>query len=125
MEPISEDSGSKERARFYLYCRQNGLWPREVAGWDPVVEAEALLPYCPAHNVDRNYPPTLLLHGDRDTDVPYELSVTMDNALARAGVQHALLTIPGSGHAFDGAGEEPVVKEAFAPVVGFLKRHLG
>ena len=27
-----------QRGRFYLYCRQNGIWPNEVAGHDPHAE---------------------------------------------------------------------------------------
>src|SRR3954452_11894474 len=32
---LSESSGKNDRHRFYLHCRQQGTWPREVAGLDP------------------------------------------------------------------------------------------
>jgi dipeptidyl aminopeptidase/acylaminoacyl peptidase len=67
----------------------------------------------------------LLLHGDQDTDVPYEQSVTMAEALARAGVEHHLLTIPGGGHGFDSRRDDPVVAGAFERVLSFLKQHVG
>ncbi|MGH9661523.1 MAG: alpha/beta hydrolase, partial [Bryobacteraceae bacterium] len=35
------------RGRFYLFCRQNGLWPKEVAGHDPDTEPRAFDPFCP------------------------------------------------------------------------------
>jgi hypothetical protein len=41
----------KARMQFYLYCRQQGLWPKEVSGFDPVTEAKAFEPYCPVQNV--------------------------------------------------------------------------
>ena len=64
----------ENRRRFYLYCRQQGLWPKEVAGIDPDKEPKAFDPFCPVRNVTAAYPPTLLIHGTKDTDVPYEQS---------------------------------------------------
>ena len=43
---ISEDPGKNERPKFYLYCRQQGLWPREVAGYDPDAD-RGVRPFCP------------------------------------------------------------------------------
>lgn len=121
---ISGTPGQHDRHRFYLYCRQQGVWPREVTGRDPDAEPEAFHAFCPVRNVTPKYPPTLLLHGDRDPDVPHQQSVMMAEALERAGVEHELVTIPGGGHGFD-AGDHPMVAEAFGRLMAFLKRHLG
>jgi len=43
-------------------------------------------------------PPILMIHGDKDTYVPYEQSVRLHQALDRAGVKNQLLTISGKGH---------------------------
>jgi dipeptidyl aminopeptidase/acylaminoacyl peptidase len=90
-----------------------------VAGFDPHEESAKFDPYCPVRNVDKHYPPTLLLHGDKDTDVPYELSLAMAKELARVGVEHELFTDPGGGHGFD-----PIPCGGFDRVLSFLKRHL-
>src|SRR5438552_2612108 len=66
----------KPRTRFYLYCRQNGVWTKEVTGLEPT-DTKKLDPYCPVRNVTADYPPTMLVHGTTDTDVPYELSANM------------------------------------------------
>jgi acetyl esterase/lipase len=95
--PLSE--GPRGRRPFYMYCRQQGLWPREVGG----TELAALEAFCPERHVDAGYPPTLLAHGTADSDVPYQRSVDMAAALAGAGVRHELLTIPDGPHGFDGA----------------------
>ncbi len=124
-KPVSNDQGSANRFLFYRYCRQRGLWPREVAGLDPDAEFDAFDPLCPLRNVTRRYPPTMLLHGDADTDVPYQRSLEMADALRRAGVEHELIVMPGRGHGFDGVGlRDPDVAGAFDRVVGFLRRHL-
>ena len=122
---ISESS-SRERFRFYLYCRQNGLWPNEVAGYDPKKQPKAFDQFCPARNVTENYAPTLLLHGDQDTDVPYEQSVLMAKLLKDHRVEHQLITMTNRGHGFDGGrrvAEDPVIAETFDRVVAFLKQH--
>ena len=120
---ISGAPGPHDRSRFYLYCRQQGLWPKEVTGYDPDTEREAFHPFCPVRNVTRDYPPTLLLHGDRDTDVPYELSAMMAEALAHAEVEHELITISNGEHGFDDASD-PAVASVFERVCSFLDAHL-
>src|SRR5258708_11750927 len=124
--PAISENAPGNRFRFYLYCRQNGLWPKEVAGFDSDKKPRAFDPYCPVRNVTRKYPPTLLLHGDQDTDVPYAQSVQMAEELERNHVEHELITIPGGGHGFDGARRRDAkVAAAFEQVLDFLKRHLG
>ena len=38
---VAEPPPRNQRGRFYLYCRQNGLWPKEVAAHDPDTEPKA------------------------------------------------------------------------------------
>jgi acetyl esterase/lipase len=123
--PLVDFEDGDARSSFYLYCRQNGLWPNEVTGYDPMSEPEAFDPYCPVRNVTSDYPPTLLLHGNKDTDVPYQLSVNMAAELKRKGVKHELVTIEDGPHGFDGRGlADPVVRDAFDRVKAFLKAHV-
>jgi len=115
----------KGRGDFYLYCRQNGLWPKEVVGFDPAKEPRAFDRYCPIRNVTKDYPPTLLLHGDNDTDVPHQQSVAMAAVLKRVGVAHEFLSIKGGSHGFDSRGMiDPTVSAAFDTIEVFLKKHL-
>lgn len=83
---------------LYLYCRQNGLWPKVLTGHNPASEPEWFRPYCPVQNVTSKYPPTLLLHGDQDTDVPYQQSERMDQELTAHGVEHEFILNRGAGH---------------------------
>lgn len=123
--PTSNVAGSDNdaRHRFYLYCRQQGRWPQHVVGHDPAHDPGAFLSYCPVQLVTAAYPPTLLLHGDHDTDVPYEQSVLMAGALKAAGVTQALITIADGDHGFDHDMGRPDVADAFGQVRAFLRRH--
>jgi acetyl esterase/lipase len=118
------ETGSKQRGRFYLYCRQNGLWPREISGHDPDTENSWFDSYCPLRNLTRRYPPTLLIHGTEDTDVPYEQSKLMAAKLAEAGVEHTFLTVPGAGHGLSGI-DPGEVKKIHEQAVAFIKAHRG
>jgi acetyl esterase/lipase len=123
--PISEPPAENTRSLFYLYCRQQGLWPTEVTGHDPGREAEWFDRFCPIRNVDRDYPPTLLLHGDCDTDVPCDESVRMAEALALAKVPHDLVVISEGQHAFDVLQrDDPTVVAAMDRAAVFLSRAL-
>ena len=120
---LSEGSG--RRGRFYLYCRQQGLWPKEVAGRDPDAEPRWFDRYCPIRNVAPNYSPTVLIHGDKDTDVPYEQSAAIAKELARHKVPHEFITIPGGGHGFGNYPDPQVVIGAYSRAVEFLMARLG
>jgi acetyl esterase/lipase len=124
-KPLTEETpGMSERWKFYLYCRQTGLWPFEASGFDPLKQKKEFAPYCPVQQVTPEFPPTLLLHGDADTDVPYEQSVMMAKELAKAGVEHEFITIPGGPHGFDARIEDPVVINALDRAREFVQRRV-
>ncbi len=95
-----------------------------MTGLDPRKQSSAFDPFCPLVNVSNKYPPTLLLHGDKDTDVPFTESVRMANELQRNGVEHDFIRIAGGGHGFDRDLADPQVTAAFDKVLAFLRQHL-
>ncbi len=76
------------------------------------------------YNIKADYPPTLMLHGDKDTDVPYEQSVQMAAALEQQGIPNQLVTMPVMGHGFDYDWKNPEVKKSFEKALDFLNTHL-
>ena len=106
--PISEPPPNNKRGQFYLYCRQQGIWPKEVAGRDPQTDDRWFDKYSPIRNVTREYPPTMLIHGTADTDVPYEQSKLMADRLRQTGVEHQLITVPDGAH---GLGNIPAEQQ--------------
>jgi acetyl esterase/lipase len=123
---VSAEEAHRNRGLFYLYCRQTGRWPLEVGDHDPAVEPQWFTPFCPVQNITAQYPPTLLIHGVPDTDVPYEQSVLMDRELTAHNVEHEFITLPALGHAFDVIGEPEKSEEVLAvfdKVVEFLHKY--
>jgi len=122
-ETVGSPGWSDGRGLFYLYCRQQGAWPFEVTGHDPDREPEAFGEFCPVRNVTPDYPPTMLIHGDQDADVPYEQSAIMAELLGRAGVDCEFITIAGGGHCSLGL-DAGAVTGTYARIVAFLDRHV-
>jgi acetyl esterase/lipase len=136
-EKVLSESPTFPRVMYYNYCRQNGLWPNAVTGFDPAAEPTWFDAFCPVRHVTKDYPPTLLLHGDQDSDVPFAQSQQMAAALEQSHVPHQLLCMEKMDHLFDKfpngwePNAEPIglkhprVAEAFDQVVAFLNTHVG
>jgi acetyl esterase/lipase len=108
------------RFAFYLYTRQQGLWPQAVTG----LAIGDLGEYCPVERLDRHYPATLLIHGTMDTDVPFESSQRMADRLRERGVASDLELLQGTGHAFDKDIAEKRVAVTYQKIVEFIEVHL-
>lgn len=122
--PIANPSDRKGNgSTFYLYCRQHGLWPWAVSGWNPFREAEKFSPFMPVKNVAPDHPPTLLIHGEGDTDVPHEQSAMMAAEFRRHGVAHRLISIAGAEHGLPGA-DPATIERTFRDAGEFLLKHL-
>lgn len=114
------------RLNLYFYTRQQGVWPQLVTGHDPAKEKEWFYSYCPLKNFQSSYPPVLLIHGDKDNDVPCEQSVLMNQVLESKKVKHRFIQLNGYGHVFDvfsGGFSNPGVKKVFDEVIDFLNTH--
>lgn len=131
------ESTPDERDTFYVYCRQTGLWPLEVTSIDPHLKPHDFALFNPEGLVTPSYPPTFLLHGDRDTDVPFLMSQRMAYSLKRHRVEYHFYRMKGFNHLFDvypdalppeghatGLGN-PQVRLAFDQVMLFLKHRIG
>lgn len=69
---------------------------------DPVADADLLQDLSPLHRMDRVRAPTLLVHGEQDTNVPVGESVRAYQALRGTGVPTEMFLLPGEGHTIVG-----------------------
>lgn len=114
----------ENRFEYYKYCRQNGIWTNIVSGYDVYDERDKIIRFCPIHNIKKDYPPTLLIHGDKDTDVPCQQSIEMSEMLERFGIYNKKIIVNGEGHVFDYDMAKPVVQDVYAKVLEFLDRKI-
>ncbi len=80
----------------------------------------------PVYYVNPSTPPTLSVHGLADTTVDRLQAITLDRALAQAGVPHELLLLEGIGHTFDldSWKRNPLPRDVRGAVIRFFDRHL-
>lgn len=119
---IRTEAAVHERFLLYLYARQTGEWIQAVTG---SMNGEELKKLSPLYHISQAFPPTLLLHGTNDVDVPYEQSAFMRGALVKEGIEAKLITIPNGEHVFEKDFHNPTVQNALMQVIEFLKTHLG
>ncbi len=121
---VSDSRLRKGRGKtIYLYYRQNGIWPQGVSGFDRATIAEKIAPFEPVRNVTPDYPPTLLIHGTNDTDVPYEQSTMMVEQFKIFGVPFVFKSIENGEHGLDG-GNPQQIEDAYKSLREFIISHL-
>ncbi len=79
----------------------------------------------PVTHISRATPPTLILHGDKDATVDLRQSQDLAVALARVGVPHELVVVPGAGHTFDWEtwNKKPMSHDLRPVALAFLEKH--
>jgi acetyl esterase/lipase len=121
---ISDSNERKgDRGSIFTYYRQNGLWPEKVSGFARSSIADKITPFEPIRNVTPDWPPTLLIHGTQDREVPYEQSELMAKKFKQKGVPFTLIPIDQGEHGF-GGGDPQKIREAYKAMEEFIKEHL-
>lgn len=126
--PVVSDSKLRkstydEAYAYYLFVRQNGLWTQEVSGFDQASMPSRIMPFEPVRNVGRDFPPTLLVHGTMDTDVPHEESVKMARQFEAHGVPYIFKSITDAEHGLVGGSPEET-DQAYRTMDEFIIRYL-
>ena len=92
------------------------IWLGDQPNSDAVAKRVSPITY-----VNKNNPPIITIHGDKDALVPYEQSVRLHKALNAAGVPNQLVTMPGAGH---GGFSYEQNQKAWAAIREFLKKNV-
>lgn len=119
-------ANSKDRegdgGAYYQTCRTKGIWPEKVSGFDET-DTKSFEPFMAAKNVTPDYPPTLMIHGTEDTDVPHEQSLIMKREFEKHGVDHVLISVEGGEHGLGGAKREDI-DAARAAMLPFVEKFM-
>ena len=98
------------------------LFPGKKESDDP----EAWRLAAPAAHVSAKTVPTLTLHGTADTTVDRDQAKQLDEALAKAAVEHETIMLAGVGHSFDLEKwkNKPLPRDVRPVVTAFFDKHL-
>ena len=108
---------------YYQHCRRKGIWPIKVGGFDPDAEPEKFHPFMAVKNVTSSFPPTLLIHGANDTDVPHRQSELMAAEFVKHGVPHRFISLKNGEHGLRGADPDEI-ESAYAAVLPFIAKYV-
>jgi acetyl esterase/lipase len=115
----------QKRPKFFAYTKQQGIWGFEATGHDPATEPEWFKPYEPLKNIGSDFPATMIVHGDLDTDVPIAQAYILADVLKEHSVTHSLITNSTWGHLFDlQAPMDSEIQATFDYMLAFLKSNL-
>jgi len=78
----------------------------------------------PITYVNKDMPPFLLIHGDKDQTVPYSQSVKMRDRIRQAGASCELSTVEGGAHGMNGWEKDPKLQTYKAEMIRWLKKYL-
>jgi acetyl esterase/lipase len=102
------------------------IWPQvfnvDADDNDPRLKTASPLTY-----VHPGTPPFLIIHGDKDSVVPFEQSVWLEDALKKAGNPVEFLNVRNADHQFIQVGPHPVepdVPQIFRTIIEFFERQL-
>ena len=82
----------------------------------------------PVTYVKRDVPPTLILHGKKDTTVDSDQSQELADALKKAGATYEIIWLPNAPHSFSfqyavPKSKKPLEKDVGPAVLSFLKKY--
>ena len=103
----NQDSDGKERRS----------WSTRVMGEDAKFDLDTVSPTAQAARITR---PLLLVHGDKDSRVPYVQFTEMSAALTAAKIPFEAIVMPGEGHGFSKPENE---EKWYTALDGFLGKH--
>lgn len=151
--PISEDPATfhpetgrledpLDRVKLFPWWWQNGEYIDNLMGERGLSTHLRSLPYAeragailadvarlfPQLNIDSNFPPTILIHGDKDTEVLLEESTHTHEQLKAVGVVTELYTVQGADHGLMVKGPQvglaPQAQGLYKQAFDFLEKHI-
>lgn len=107
---------------FYAPVAVRRRFELESSLMEPTATDDDYAGASPLHHVTKDFPPTMLIHGNKDELVPVAGSIKMYQALTEAGAPAELHVFNGAAHGFDAAPDYG--RQCAALIDLFLKRHV-
>jgi acetyl esterase/lipase len=92
----------------------------QLLGFSPLVRPDLAKIVSPTTYVDKQTPPFLILHGDKDPIVQFTQSILLHSYLDLSGIKNKFINVKGAGHGGSEFGSDENVNE----IVDFLSLNL-
>jgi acetyl esterase/lipase len=112
--------GGEDRYKLCFFLLDNGLWPWEVLGFEPMSNKEKVNALLPINHINSDYPATLLIHSKKDQVVPFSQAERLNQALTARKIESELFVVP-QGHSSEIIKNDP---EAVEKIISFLDKYL-
>jgi acetyl esterase/lipase len=109
--------------------------PGELIGINELIQlmfgnAEDAKVASPINHISPQSPPTIILQGKKDKSVDRDQSITLHDALQKAGAQTQIILLESAGHSFsfkyaNAKNKKPLERDNGPDVMAFLKKSLG
>jgi len=106
----------------YFETDKNSTPINELLGASPLVRPDLAKEASPTNYIDKNDPPFLIIHGDKDDLVPLWQSILFKNSLVLANVRAELVTIAGAGHAGPAFSAPDIQQKVIAFINSVIKK---
>jgi len=110
-----------------MYYIQHGIYLNQLWGLDIhhcEGDLEKLLKWKPANNITKDFPATLVLHGDKDQVISIEDSKEVVEALKKSGVESEFIIGEGEDHGFNYKKGDAGYDKLLYPAHLWFKKHL-
>jgi len=112
--------GGQDRYKLCFFLLENGLWPWEILGFEPISNQERVNALLPINHINSDYPATLLIHSKNDQNVPFSQAEKLSRTLTAHKIESELFIVP-QGHSSEIIRNDP---DAVAKIITFLDKQL-
>jgi acetyl esterase/lipase len=112
--------GGEDRYELCFFLLDNGLWPWEVLGFEPISNQKKVDELLTINHINSDYPATLLIHSKKDQVVPFSQAERLNQALTARKIESELFVVP-QGHSSEIIKNDP---EAVEKIISFLDKYL-
>ena len=119
VQAVCDIYGPADLTQVSLTDRADGLVAKLLGG--PAAKKSQLARLAsPITHVDKDDPPLIIIHGDKDPLVPVGQSRAFDEALRKSGVESTLIIVPGAAHNLN----QVLTQQVKTRVKEFFDKHL-
>ncbi|TES90805.1 MAG: hypothetical protein E3J88_03575 [Anaerolineales bacterium] len=111
---------------IWYACQEKPEYGEGLFGKNACNDQALMAAFSPMSYASPDDPPFMLVHGDRDTSVPFQQSLAFNDHLNKVGIPVFLVVVENAGHGFSPMGGEinPTLVEITQMLIAFFDNTL-